>query len=82
MTDFTAKVDDGTPVYANESGSLTSAPYPNDRVLNCTRLVDVTCQGWHVTFVPSVIDLTDGIDFLYIYDGDTFDPEKRLCLPR
>ena len=71
---------DGTPVYANASGSLSKAPYPNDRVLNCTRLVDVTCQGWHVTFVPDIIDLTDDIDFLYVYDGDTLDPAKRIAV--
>ena len=80
VTAFTAKVEDGTPVFANASGGLSKAPYPNDRVLNCTRLVDVTCQGWHVTFVPSVIDLTDGIDFLHVYDGDTLDPEKRIAV--
>ena len=30
--------------------------------------------------MPELVDLTDGIDFLRVYDGNTVDPSKRIAV--
>ena len=80
VTPFASRIEDGTSAFATSMGNLTQAPYPPNKILNCTRVIDVTCQGWFITFVPYKIDLAPDVDFLYVYDGDTLDPSKRLAI--
>ena len=46
------------------SSSLTPRVLPPDRDYNCTKLIDVTCEGWSITFFLSRIDVEEGKDFV------------------
>lgn len=70
---YAGKVQSGKP----DSGE--SLPKNSD--YNCTKLIDVSCEGWTVTFVPTKVKLPSDAK-LYLYNGNAIDASKRIPLFR